>query len=182
MRKVAKLVIIIAISIIAGGLLLAGFYELHDFRPYLASMRAIRASMATEDKEPPSNVSDFVWKVEGNTIDRIDASYLLAATMHPRRMLAWHFHSAMWSVLLPLHFNRKERTAFYCHYLPYEKGDGFSDASRFYFGKPPEQLNADELASIVAIGRFPGSDSPSKHPEHFQAAKQRVLDAYARTQ
>jgi predicted DNA-binding transcriptional regulator YafY len=180
MRKAVKFVMILATSVLSVGLLLAGFYELHDFQPYLASMRAIQSGMAPEDKEPSQNVSDFVWKVEGRSLDSIDASHLLAATMHPQKMLAWHFHSAMWSVLLPLHFTRKERAAFYCHYLAYENGLGFSNASQFYFGKPPEQLNADEIAAIVAVGRWPGHNSPSRHPDHFKAAKQLVLAEYAR--
>jgi hypothetical protein len=182
MRKLAKYVLILAAAVVAAETLSVGFYELHEFRPYLASMRAIYSGMAPTDREPPRNVQDFVWKVEGVAINSLDARDLLAEVRHPMRMGEWHLHSAMWRLLLPLHFNMQERTAFYCHYLAYENGVGFSNASQFYFGKPPEQLSVDELAAIVAVSRAPRRNSPSRHPDRFQAVKKDVLDLYARAQ
>jgi membrane peptidoglycan carboxypeptidase len=93
-------------------------------------------------------------------------------------MGAWHFHSALWRLLLPLHFSKKERVAFYCHYLLFESGSGLTEASEFYFKKPPDQLDADELATIVAVGRAPKMNSPSLHPDRLQAAKKSILEAY----
>jgi membrane carboxypeptidase/penicillin-binding protein PbpC len=84
----------------------------------------------------------------------------------------------MWDLMLKWHFDKKERVALYCHYLPYEKGSGFASAARYYFGKSANTLNTDELATIVAIGRSPGYNSPSRHPDHLDAAKKSLLSAY----
>jgi len=178
-RFVIKLIAALAASLVGVGVLFVGFYELHDFWPYLPAMKSIYESMAPEDKEPPQNVQDFVGKAEGNVVDHFVARRLLYETKGPERMLLWHYHSSMWGLLLPFHFTKKERIAFYCHYLPYEKGNGFGAASQYYFGRSPDKLSVDELATIVAIGRSPRGNSPSQHPERLQTAKQRLLETYA---
>jgi hypothetical protein len=178
MRKIIKFLAIFIASVFAAFILFIGFYEVHDFRPCLSRMSSIYQSMAPEDKEPPQNVRDFVGKVEGKKVDSFVAMRLLGEIKHPQRMASWHYHEVMWEFLLPLHFTKAERTAFYCHYLPYEHGLGFSEASQFYFEKQPDELSLEEVAAIVAIGRSPGTNSPSRHPDRLQAAKKQLLNAY----
>jgi len=176
--RFVKVVVTLAVSALGVGIVFLGFYELHDFRPYLPAMKSMLNNMAADDKEPPQNVRDFIWKAEGAAADDFVASRLLYEARRPRRMILWHYHSVMWGLLLPLHFTKTERVAFYCHYLPYENGAGFAAASQFYFGRPPDKLTVDELATIVAIGWSPRGHSPSRHPEQLEAAKQRLLQAY----
>lgn len=167
-------------SVIGALILFAGFYELRDFRPYLSRIDAVYETLVPEDKQPPANIQSFVWRVDGPTVDGFAAGRLLSEMKGPQRMLNWHYHSLMWKLLLWVHFGRTKRLAFYCHYLPYENGTGFSNASQFYFGKQPDALSLEEIAAIIAIGRSPHANSPTRHPQQLQAIKAELLDAYAR--
>jgi len=91
---------------------------------------------------------------------------------------AWHYHSFIWTVLLRWHFSKTQRLALYCHYLPFEGGKGFERASKFYFQKQPDALDLDELATIVAVGRAPATNSPTRHPERLEVLKRELLAAY----
>lgn len=179
MPRAVKFALVLVALILCFPILFVGFYELHDFRPYLPRVNAIYNNMAAEDKEPPSNVQYFVEKVEGDTVDSFASRELLGEIRGPERMAVWHYHLAMWELLLRVHFSKAKRIAFYCHYLRYEGGSGLSNASQFYFGRQPEKLSLDEIAAIVAIGRSPNRNSPTRHPENLETAKKRLLDAYA---
>jgi hypothetical protein len=153
-------------------------YELHDFRPYFPRVQAIYTSMDPEDRQPPKNVQQFVWKVDGQNVDSFAARQLLGEVRGSMRASAWHYHSFLWEVLLRWHLSRTERLALYCHYLPYEAGQGFTRAAKFYFDQQPDGLDVDELATIVAVGRSPGANSPSRHPERLDATKKKLRAAY----
>jgi membrane peptidoglycan carboxypeptidase len=58
---------------------------------------------------------------------------------------------------------------------------GFASAAEVYCGKKPEELNEDQLATLVAIGRLPSANSPTRHPESLARRPARLLEA-ARTQ
>jgi hypothetical protein len=133
--------------------------------------------MDPEDQKPPANVQTFVWKVDGSIVDSFAAGHLLYEFRAPMRMAAWHYHSAMWVLMLRLHFDRTKRLSFYCHYLPHENGIGFAQGAQVYFGKQPDELNDDQLATLVAIGRSPSANSPAHHPESLARSKARLLEA-----
>jgi Transglycosylase len=175
----------VAVVAFAGGAvaLLFLFYEVHDFRPYLPRIEAIYASMDPEDRQPPDNVRTFVWKVDGDMVDGFTSSELLAELRErPMRMSAWHYHSFMLGWMIRWHFSKLQRLALYCHYLLYEGGRGFTSAANFYFRKRPDTLSADELATIVAVGRAPRMNSPTRHPERLEVTKKRLLSAYEKNQ
>jgi hypothetical protein len=179
MRKIAKSAAVLFAVVFGALILFAGFYELHDFRPYLSRINGVYDAMDPRDKQPSASIQDFIWKVEGRTVDGFAARRLLYEMKGPQRMAAWHYHSIMWELMLPLHFGKTKRLAFYCHYLPYENGAGFSNASQFYFGTQPDRLGSDEIAQIVAISQAPHFHSPTKHPEALESAKTRLLQIYA---
>jgi hypothetical protein len=154
------------------------YYEVHDFRPYTPRIQEIYSNMDPLDRDPPANVQDFVWNADGSHLDAFASGSLLSELRSPMKMAAWHYHSLMWDLMLKWHFDKKERVAFYCHYLPYEKGRGFASAARYYFGKSANTLDTDELATLVAIGRSPTYNSPSQHPDHLNEAKRRLLSAH----
>jgi hypothetical protein len=178
MHRLAKCVAIVVGVALGLAILFVVFYELHDFRPSVSRINAVYDAMDPEDRWPPPAIQSFVWRVEGEKVDGFAAQRLLGEIRGPQRMLAWHYHSVMWYLFLRAHFGKTERLAFYCHYLPYENGVGFSKASQFYLGKQPDALSLDEIAAIVAIGRSPYGNSPTRHPERLQAAKMRLLDVY----
>jgi hypothetical protein len=173
---------LLAILALAGAAVTAFilYYEVHDFRPYLPQIQAIYASMDPEDRNPPENVQDFVSKVEGRTYASFASRSLLIKLRGPMRMGAWHYHSAMLELMLRWHFSKPQIMALYCHYLPYEGGSGFNKASNFYFGKQPDALNLGELATIVAVGLNPHSNSPKKHPDHLEETKRGLLADYGK--
>ncbi|HTR65319.1 MAG TPA: hypothetical protein VMH85_06080 [Terriglobales bacterium] len=187
MRKVAKVGVLSLSVLVVTVILFLGYYEWHEFRPYLPRINAVYDRMNAEDREPPPAVQDFISKVEGRKGDDFAASSLLweirgypqAMSSRPMRMSEWHYHSFMWHVFLSVHFGKAKRLSFYCHYLPYENGTGFSESSESYFGRHPDALRLDEIAEIIAIGISPRGNSPTLHPEHLRATKERLLHAYA---
>lgn len=158
------------------------FYEVHDFRPSLSRIQTIYTAMDPEDRQPPGNVQRFVWMVDGKTVDGFASRQLLGELRGPMRMSAWHYHEFMWYWMLRWHLSKAQRLALYCHYLPYEAGQGFTSAAKFYFGKQPDALNLDQLATIVAVGRAPSLNSPTRHPDRLEAAKKELLMAYGKGQ
>ena len=52
---------------------------------------------------------------------------------------------------------------------------GFGLASQFYFGKPLNQLNVTEIASLVAIVKGPSIYNPRKYPQKLKARRNMVL-------
>jgi Transglycosylase len=155
------------------------FYEMHDFRPYAPRIQQIYSNMDPLNRVPPESVQNFIWKVDGEQLDSFLSRAQLGELRGGMEMVAWHYHSFMWTLMVRWHFDKKQRVAFYCHYLPYEKGTGFANAARYYFDKSADSLNIDEMATIIAIGRSPRYNSPSQHPAQFEEAKKRVLSAYA---
>jgi hypothetical protein len=170
----------VALLSLTGGTIAAFilYYDVHDFRPYLPRIQAIYASMDPEDRNPPDNVLDFVQKADGKEWISIASGSLLFELRGGMRAGAWHYHSIMLELMLRWHLTNAQLMAFYCHYLPYEKGSGFSRAANFYFGKQPGSLTMDELATILAVGETPLRNSPKLHPDQLQDAKKRLLLNY----
>jgi len=52
---------------------------------------------------------------------------------------------------------------------------GVDEASRLYFGKPPQRLRLDEAAIIAAMIRAPNVLTPWKHPDAVRAQRDRIL-------
>jgi hypothetical protein len=162
-----------------GVIALVGFYDLREFRPQLPKIDEIYAAMKPEDQQPPLNVRRFVWRVDSGMVDSFVASNLLSDLSGPMGMSIWHYHLLMEELMLRLHFDETRRLALYCHYLPYGQGIGLSNGAQFYFGKDPHELADEQLATLVAIGRSPSANSPTRHPEALERAKARLLEEYS---
>lgn len=158
------------------------YYEVHDFRPDLPRIESIYANMDPEDRNPPENVQDFVSKVERRTWITFASDGLLGDLHGSMRSDVWHYHSVMMKLMLRWHLSEGQIMSLYCHYLPYEEGSGFTKASNFYFGKQPDALDLDELATILAVGRSPRMNSPKVHPDRLQETKRRLLLDYQKAQ
>src|ERR1700741_4596657 len=175
---------VLAVLALAGAAA-AGFilyYEVHDFRPSLPQIETIYVHMDPEDRDPPNNVLNFVERAERRTWIGFASGKLLGELRGPMQMGAWHYHSFMLELMLRWHFSQAQMMALYCHYLPYEEGSGFSKAANFYFGKQPDALSLEELATIVAVGRSPRMNSPKIYPERSQEAVRRLLLDYQKAQ
>jgi hypothetical protein len=181
-RKIVATAAVAPLAFLLCAIIVVGLYNLYEFRPNASKIEATYEAMDREDRAPPANVQSFIWKVDSSVVDSFAARKLLYEVRGPMRMSTWHYHSLMWELMLRLRFDRAKRLAFFCHYLPYEQGSGFSNAAPFYFGKPPHELTDDQLAALVAIGRSPSINSPTRHPEALERAKARLLETYAAPQ
>src|SRR5882672_1940496 len=165
MHRIVNTAAVVCLAFLFCAILFVGLYDLFEFRPYTGKIEAIYQSMDPEDRNPPANVQSFIWKVDGSIINSFVARRLLSDFRAPMRMAAWHYHAAMWVLMLRVRFDRTKQMSFYCHYLPHENGTGVAKAAQVYFGKQPHELNDDQLATLVAIGRHPSANSPTRHPE-----------------
>ena len=156
-------------------------YDWHEVRPHLSEIRAALDIFTPEDRNVPSDVAGFIWKLEEKHEINVNAqvAQMIVGKSLPMRAGAWHLHNLMWSLLLPLHFDRQTRMALYCHNIAYENGRGLSDAGEYYFHKPPHELSTSEVAGIIAIDWSPSINSPTRHQDHYAQATKRLLDTYA---
>jgi penicillin-binding protein 1B len=97
-----------------------------------------------------------------------------------RQTLARKLREASMSLLLELHFDKREIMTAYVNevYLGQDGRravHGFGLASQFYFGKTLAELAPHEVATLVAIVRGPSWYDPRRHPQRARARRDRVL-------
>jgi penicillin-binding protein 1B len=101
-----------------------------------------------------------------------------------RQTVGRKIEEAIMAVLLELHFEKADIMTAYINEIPLgQDGNraihGFGLASRYYFGKPLEELELSEIAALVAIARGPSYYNPRRHPERVQKRRDLVLDLLA---
>jgi len=102
-----------------------------------------------------------------------------------RRTLTRKLREALMSVLLELHFDKADILNAYVNeiYLG-QAGDraihGFGLASQFYFGRPLAELEAQDVALLIAVVRGPSYYDPRRHPQRATERRNLVLDLMAR--
>ncbi|MEQ1803715.1 MAG: penicillin-binding protein 1B [Gammaproteobacteria bacterium] len=100
------------------------------------------------------------------------------------RTLTRKLREALMSVLLELHFEKADILNAYVNeiYLG-QAGDraihGFGLASQFYFGRPLAELQAQDIALLIAIVRGPSYYDPRRHPERATERRNLVLGLMA---
>ncbi len=97
------------------------------------------------------------------------------------RQTLWRkIKEAMMAVILEARFDKADLMNAYINeiYLG-QDGEraihGFGLASRFYFGRPLDELDLHEIALLVAIVRGPSYYDPRLHPERARARRDLVL-------
>ena len=101
-----------------------------------------------------------------------------------RRTFGRKIEEAVMAVLLEVHFEKADLMNAYINEIHLgQEGDravhGFGLASQFYFGKPLDELELQEVATLVAIARGPSYYDPRRHPERVRARRNLVLDLLA---
>ena len=100
------------------------------------------------------------------------------------RTLTRKLREALMSVLLELHFEKTDILNAYVNeiYLG-QAGEraihGFGLASQFYFGRPLGELQAQDIALLIAIVRGPSYYDPRRHPERVRLRRNMILDLMA---
>ena len=97
-----------------------------------------------------------------------------------KKTLVRKFNEAVMSILLELHYDKKEILQAYLNeiYLGQDKKraiHGFGLASRFYFDKPIYNLNMSEIATLVAMVKGPSYYHPWKHKKRLLLRRNTVL-------
>ncbi len=98
----------------------------------------------------------------------------------PERTLWRKSNEALMALLLEWHYDKDEILQAYLNeiYLG-QRGryaiHGFGLASRFYFGRPIEQLDAAQLATLIGFVRGPSYYDPWRHPQRALERRNRVL-------
>jgi penicillin-binding protein 1B len=101
-----------------------------------------------------------------------------------RRTFGRKIEEAMMAVLLEVHFDKVDLMNAYINEIHLgQDGDraihGFGLASQFYFGKPLDELELHEMATLVAVVRGPSYYDPRRHPERVVERRNLVLDLMA---
>src|SRR5690606_30377612 len=97
-----------------------------------------------------------------------------------RQTIGRKLREAAMAVILEAHYDKEEILNAYINevYLG-QQGNraihGFGLAARFWFGRPLDELEAHQLALLVAMVRGPGYYDPLRHPERARARRDRVL-------
>ncbi len=97
-----------------------------------------------------------------------------------RQTLSRKLREALMAVLLDAHFSKRDIMTAYVNevYLGQDGGraiHGFGLASEFYFGKAVNELELDQLATLVALVRGPSYYEPRRHPDRLLARRNLVL-------
>lgn len=123
------------------------------------------------------NVSAGELRQGGSTLtQQLVRSYFLSN----ERTLWRKVREALMALLLEAHYTKADILNAYVNeiYLGQDGQraiHGFGLASRFYFSKPVAELDAGEIATLVAILRGPSYYDPRRHPERVRARRNLVL-------
>lgn len=157
MKRVIKWTGIVAALLVlsaVGGLAL---YDLRYFQPHMEEMRQLLADADPEDRVPAENVRALIAVEEGSPSSFV-ARVLLSRFGTPRFAgnLNWHTRSAVWQMLLHVHFSETEIAGFCASMSGITEGDGLNQLAVTLFSKPLSQLTLTEAATVVVVSRSPG--------------------------
>ena len=92
-----------------------------------------------------------------------------------KKISEWHFHNALWTLLLRHHFDKEKLFILYLHLIYFERGFGFANSAQYYFQKTISQLTLEEVVMLLAIARSPTRNSPFLHPENAKKIQGRLM-------
>ncbi len=102
------------------------------------------------------------------------------------RTIARKFNEAIMAVLLEFHYGKSEILEAYINevFLGQQGAyavHGFGQASLFYFDRPLEQLEPNQLALLIGLVKGASYYNPRRHPERARVRRNLVLSAFAAT-
>jgi hypothetical protein len=129
-------------------------YDTIAVRPHLAQIEAVLAQADPEDASPPEIIRDLIDANAGSPTPH--ATRLVTSLVYSDLSQGQeHVRNALWSVLLPVHFDNSQMYGLYS-VLSYNGTDhGLSNFARREYGKSLGQLSAIQAATTVAITRAP---------------------------
>ncbi len=122
-------------------------------------------------KNPPEAVLELaLLHAENHQINAyVTQSLLIKFGLNKHRMLRWHFDYFFWNFLIELHFSDKDMLTLWCHLASYEKGNGLNDSANYYYGCNLNQLNDEEIATVIVM-----TEAPLYYKAHPEKLKEDV--------
>ncbi|MBB5878531.1 MULTISPECIES: transglycosylase domain-containing protein [unclassified Xanthomonas] len=129
-------------------------YDALAVRPHLARIRDLLAQASPEDASPPEAIRRLIDANVGSPSPH--AARLVTSLVYPDfAQRQSRVRNALWSLLLPMHFDKSQMYGIYAT-LSYNGQDhGLSSFSHREFGKPLSQLSPMQAAATVAITHAP---------------------------
>lgn len=99
------------------------------------------------------------------------------AFCEPSRMLERRIKEARVAAQLQNHFSREEILTMYANRAWFGDNQvGIENASQYYFGKEPNQLDISEAALLAGLIKGPFIYSPYRHPDRALRRRNQVID------
>lgn len=138
------------------------FYEHHGV-DYKGVARAIWLLATTDDKRVPG----------GSTItQQVARQFFLSSEYSYTRKLA----EMMLAMKMERELGKDEIFQLYLNKSFFgNRAYGIGAAAEFYYGKPLDQLDLDEIATLASIPKFPSSGNPITNPERARIRRDYVL-------
>lgn len=151
--------IIALIMVIISPFFALGIYDFVEIRPKLPAIHAILQNASPQDRNPPLIIQNLI-DASFNFDDNEKNSYVTRLVLNqaypiPMSPGTWHFRHTVWQLLLPLHFNQKQRYCIYNMMTEFGGYQGLNDFALHHFGKPLDQLTTKQSAITVAIVHSP---------------------------
>ena len=104
----------------------------------------------------------------------------LARSLYPEQVgqgetLARKWRELLVALQLEARFSKRDLLLSYLNRVYLGVGWGFEDAARHYFGRPAQQLNAEEAALLVGLLPSPNGYDPCSNPQAALDSRNRVL-------
>lgn len=138
------------------GLPLAGLfaYDLVAIRPHVAEVKALLVHADGQDASPPPLIRDLIDASVGSPAPSV-ARMAVHRFHAPQSAMSWHARTALWRLLLPLHFSDEEMYGLYASQAYNGVDTGLDRLARREHGKPLDALSPIEAARTVAILKGP---------------------------
>lgn len=152
--KIFLAVISLPIAIIMG----LAVYNAIEICPKLPAIEAILQNASNQDRNPPQLITTLIDKVPSANTFVIHE--LLRQFYPPSSQSKWHIRQALWQILLPLNMSQEQRYGLFATLaytgLNNKNGHPRQGLNAFAeYGKPLDQLNAYQSATVVAITQSP---------------------------
>ena len=151
---------------------------------------AIRAVMATEDREFYNHWGMNVWAIPSAIMESVSSGKKLrgASTLTqqltkllfltPERSISRKIKEAMTAIRIEQTYTKQEILEFYMNEVYLSAGNyGFQAAGKYYFGRPLDSLTIPELAVLAGMLQRPEAYRPDRHPKASLERRNTVLFA-----
>lgn len=105
--------------------------------------------------------------------------------LSPERTITRKLKEAVMAIVLEMHYPKEKIFEVYINEIYFGQSGsvsicGLGEASKFYFGKSPEDISMAEAALLAGLIRSPAGYNPRRHVERAKARRDFILDRLAK--